>query len=318
MLDILAITSPIFIIILLGFTLTRAGLFDKSGIRVIGTFVVNVALPALIFKAVSQKEIHEIFNLGYMFVYLIGSLLVLTIGYLWSRRLMGKDSTISTFYAMGMSCSNSMFIGYPILLLMVPSEAGAALAMCFIVENIVIIPLLLFMAEQQSDSENQGKIIKESFQRLMKNPIIIALLSGFLLSESGLSLPAPLLSVVDIIAASGAALSLFLIGGSLVGFPISGAAQRVLPITIGKLIVHPLMVFLLIILIQNFGIGDLRPSLAIAAIIMAAVPMFGIYPSLALKYGEGDFCSAALLFTTVISFLTLSILLFLLAPLIGQ
>ena len=57
MLDILAITSPIYIIILLGYLFTYFGVFAKVEMRVFGKFVLNLALPALLFKTLAQRSI---------------------------------------------------------------------------------------------------------------------------------------------------------------------------------------------------------------------------------------------------------------------
>ena len=107
MMDILSITGPIYFIIALGFTATRLGRFAKADMEVFGKFVVNFALPALLFKSLSQRPIGEILNSTYLLAYVTGTLSVIGCGYFWSRRLAKLDSTTSTIYAMGMSCSNS-------------------------------------------------------------------------------------------------------------------------------------------------------------------------------------------------------------------
>jgi predicted permease len=48
------------------------------------------------------------------------------------------------------------------------------------------------------------------------------------------------------------------------------------------------------------------PVLRTAAVVLAAMPMMGIYPVLAQKYGHDGFCAATLLATTVLSFFTIS------------
>jgi hypothetical protein len=48
------------------------------------------------------------------------------------------------------------------------------------------------------------------------------------------------------------------------------------------------------------------PQLRLAAVLFAAMPMLGIYPLLAQKHGFEAISAAALLFTTVASFFTLS------------
>ena len=55
MLDILAITGPIYLCIALGWLATRAGLFARADMRVLGRFVLYIALPALLFDAVGKR-----------------------------------------------------------------------------------------------------------------------------------------------------------------------------------------------------------------------------------------------------------------------
>jgi hypothetical protein len=52
--------------------------------QVIGRFVINLAIPAILFKVSSERELGEIFNPGYLLAYLSSSLLVVGGGYFWS------------------------------------------------------------------------------------------------------------------------------------------------------------------------------------------------------------------------------------------
>lgn len=45
------------------------------------------------------------------------------------------------------SCANSGFVGYPILMLTLPSVAGVTLALNMMVENLLFIPLVIVLAE---------------------------------------------------------------------------------------------------------------------------------------------------------------------------
>ena len=148
MLDVIAITGPICVAILVGFAATRAGMFERADMRVLGTFVYNLALPALLFNALSQRPLREILNAGYLLAYLAGSLAVLCAGYFGARRIGGLGATAASIRAMGMTCANSGFVGYPILLLTLAPVAGVVLALNMIVENLVLIPLLLALAER--------------------------------------------------------------------------------------------------------------------------------------------------------------------------
>jgi hypothetical protein len=105
MLDILAITGPIYITIALGFATTRLGLFSKSDMRVLGQFVINLALPALLFNALAQRSLGEILNGRYLLVYAAGSLLALGLGWLWARRVRPAPAAAGSAAGFPPSCS---------------------------------------------------------------------------------------------------------------------------------------------------------------------------------------------------------------------
>jgi predicted permease len=197
-------------------------------------------------------------------------------------------------------------------LLTLAPVAGVALALNMLVENLVVIPLLLVLAERGSGSNNPWHALAQSLTKLAKNPLFIALLAGMAVSLSGWKLPAPVAQTITMFSAASGALSLFVIGGALVGLPLAGMGQRVWPIVMGKLLLHPLLVSLCILALPALGVAPLSPELRMAAVLMAAMPMMGIYATLAQVYGQEDMSAAATLLATVASFVTISGLLWLL------
>ena len=309
MLDILAITGPIYLVVLAGYLATRFGLFARADMRVFGKFVVSLALPALIFNALATRRLAEVLRPGYLLSYLGGSMLMLALGYAAGRRAIGWSRMRSTFLAMGVSCSNSSFIGFPILMLMLAPVAGVALGLNVIVENLVMLPLLLAMAES-ARADGSGawhQVLRQSLRRLARNSMVIAVVAGLAVSLSGMPLPQPLARVVTLFAQASGSVSLFAIGGTLVGLSLSTGWQRVLPIVFGKLLGHPLAVLLVsATLLPLLGIAPMAPELRAAALLMAAMPMLSIYPILAQGYGEADRSATTLLVCMVVSFFTLS------------
>lgn len=312
MLDILSITGPIYIAIALGFLMTRIGIFTKENMQIFGKFAIYLALPALLFKTLSQRPLNEIINIGYLAAYLAGTMTIIGLGYLLCRRLAGLSPIKSTIYVMGMSCSNSGFVGYPILLLSMAPVAGVSLALNMTVENLVIIPLMLALAERDRITPGLWyHVVGQSLARLSRNPMIIGLVTGFLVSATGVKLPEIITRTVNIFAMSSVPVALFVIGGALVGLPIKGMGLQVAPIVIGKLILHPLAVFLAILALPVLGFPALDASLSMAAVVMAATPMMSIYTILAQIYGEEALSAAAMLIGNAVSFFTLSGLLWL-------
>jgi predicted permease len=311
--DILGITGPIYIAIFLGFASVRWGLFSAADMRAFGRFVLNLALPAMLFNALAQRPVAEILSGGYVLAYLSGSLLVVAGGWFWFRRVGGMSPVDSAVRVMGMCCSNSGFIGFPILLLTVAPVAGVALALNMLLENLLIIPLMLALAESgRGPAGHWLQVVGQSLARLVRNPMIIGLFAGLVVSVSGWQVPSPLARTVNLFAMASGALSLFVIGGALVGLPMRGMVRQVAPIVVGKLVLFPLAVFLAMQALPLFGLPPLDPSLRQAALLMAAMPMMGIYPILSMQYGRQGLAASALLVATAGSFFTLNLLLWLL------
>lgn len=304
-LDILGITGPIYLAIALGFFCTRQGLFAKADMQVFGRFTLQLALPALLFNALSQCSVAEILNLNYLLAYALGSLVVIGLGLFWARKVQGQSLSYSSMMAMGMSCPNSGFVGYPIILLSFGPVAGVALALNMVVENLLLLPLLLAIADSQGRPGQWKTVLLQTLKNLLKNPMILGIVAGFLFSMSGLQMPAPVGRTINLFAQSSAVLSLFVIGGSLVGLQAKGLQGTVMPIALGKLVLHPLAMWA--VLVWLVPIAD--PALRAAALLTGAMPMLGIYTILNQRHGHGTVSAAALLVTTIGSFFTLTALL---------
>jgi hypothetical protein len=305
-LEILGITVPIYLAIALGFVCTRMGLFAKAEMQVFGRFTLQLALPALLFNALSQRSVAEILNLNYLLAYALGSLLVIGLGLWWARKVLGQSLSYSSMMAMGMSCPNSGFVGYPIMLLTLGPVAGVALALNMVVENLLMIPFLLAVANAEGGPAGQWKqVIAQTLKNLLKNPMIWGIAGGFVFSLLDLKLSAPLARTVNLFAQASMVLSLFVIGGSLVGLKAEGLKGTVTQITFGKLFLHPLAMWGVL----SFVVPVADPALRSAALLSGALPMLGIFTILNQRHGHGAISAAALLLTTIVSFFSLSALL---------
>ncbi len=304
MLDILSITGPIYLAILLGLFATKNGIFNKSELQIFGKFVLKFALPALVFNSLSQRPIAEIFNATYLITYLLASVITLAIGYYVSLYVLKENRQASTFNAMGVSCSNSGFIGFPILLLIAPDIAGVAFALHVLVENLVMIPLIIIMAERSNSAGNV--MLSKTLIGLAKNPLIIALVAGSCVSILGIPLPQAITRTVNLFSQASGALSLFIIGGTLTGLSIKGMKSKIYPVVIGKLLLHPIATLIILWAVTSLGFPPLEANFHQVIIISAAIPMMGTYTILAQAYGQEQTASAIMLMTTIFSFFTLS------------
>lgn len=315
MLDILAITGPIYLVILIGYAVTRRGVFASADLRVLGKFVVQMALPALLFNALAQRSLADILHLDYLLAYTLGSLVLLAGAVGWSR-WQGRPMRYGSVWAMGMCCPNSGFVGYPIMLLTLgASTAGVSLALNMVVENLLIIPLLLALADMDADGHlSVWQRLVQTVQGLLRNPMIIGIAAGVLFAAMGWQLPAPLGRTVTLFAQASGVLSLLVIGGSLVGLrPDPAERVAVGQIALGKLLLHPLVTLAL----ATWLVPVTDPGLRTALLLTTALPTMGIYTVLSQRYGLAGLSSASLLVTTIASFVSLSALLWFLRVMPG-
>ena len=78
--QILTLTTPLYLIIALGYLAVRFGVFEKAQMGVFGRFLLLVILPALVFRAIAQHPLAEVLNFHYFAVYALASLLAHGLG----------------------------------------------------------------------------------------------------------------------------------------------------------------------------------------------------------------------------------------------
>jgi malonate transporter len=306
-LDILAITFPIFAIIAIGYGAVKSQYFPKEGSRFLSIFVIQVAIPAMLFKALSEKHINEIFDIEFFSAYAIGSLITFFAVLVVSQSIY-KNSTHSAITAAGSCSSNTAFIGLPIALAYFGEKAIIGVALAFIFENIIILPVILaFIEKGAGERKSFTQALLGSIKNLSKSPLVLAAVAGVLFSIFDIKIPTPISKVIGMVSLTSGGVALFAIGGFLVGVSVQGMLKKIAYITFAKLIIHPLAVLLIILVLPPFD-----PVLQGTAVLLAAMPMFSIYPIIGQKVGEEKICAAALLLTTICSFATISGLLWLL------
>lgn len=304
MLAIVSITTPIFLLIAIGYAAVRWRVLPYEAIPGLGRFVLYFAMPGLILHTLSSMQFSEVLDFSFIIAYGLGSLLMLGLGLLISLKVFKNEPVLAALKAMGVSMSNTPYFGFPVLLQVVGGTAAQAFSMALLVETILIIPLCMALLEfttSRSTGMSLGRVLIKLHKRMLSNPLLIAIVVGMLISALDITLPDPVNITLEMLGRSSATVALFVIGASLVDSPLKGKLGGITPMLIGKLIVHPLMVVFLIWLLPPFD-----PKLQLAAVLLAAMPMMSIYPIFGSQYGYRNFTASTLMLTTVCAFFTIS------------
>ncbi|MBV7433829.1 AEC family transporter [Cardiobacteriaceae bacterium TAE3-ERU3] len=308
MLDVIGVTAPVYLLIALGYISVRLGWVTPENIQSLGVYVVKFALPGLVFHAISSRSIDELNSMTYVFAYAIGSLLAYGVSFVIAYYMRGQTYVASALNGFGSSFSNTGFIGYPILAMIIGPTAGVYLAYNVMIENMIMVPLFLIMAESATQKGNLMEKLARIGVELFKKPIILGMLAGVAFVISGSSPPKIIGTISGMLSDTAAPLALFYIGGILYGLRIRGSIPDIIQISIGTLFVHPLLVYLMLV------ICGAPEEMRFAGVLLAAVPVGSMLPLLGQYFGHQRRCAAVLMIATTLSFFTISLLLLLMKP----
>jgi len=306
--DLVSITLPIFLLIAVGFGAARLRIVDQQFVRSLGSFVLNFAMPALILHAFLARDFRQAFDGRFILAYGAASLLLFML--LWGvfRLVLRRERTLAAMATLGGVASNSGFIGFPVATLAIGAPALGALPMAMLVENVLMIPLALGLAEAgQRQDKPAAILLRDTLLRLVRTPLVIAIFVGALLAFLQFRPPAFLATTIGMLANASIACALFTVGGTLAALQSASFAGDVLLIVLAKLVLHPLAVA------GTFWlVGGIPAPLMAAGIVLAASPMLTIYPIFGQRFGLGPLISVALFTATAASFVTLTFVLWLL------
>ena len=196
-------------------------------------------------------------------------------------------------------------MGVPIFYFMFGERGALPVIIATLTSNLLFILVLALMSElQNSQGSVWGKLKTLLFQALLKNPVMMAPVLGMLVSLSGISLPAIILTPLQMLAPSAAPVALFALGISLCGLKVGAGSFELVWLTLVKLVVHPLATFGLALM---FG---LEPFWGASAVVLAALPTGAMVYVLAQQYNTRvTLTSATIMVTTLLSLITLAVLL---------
>ena len=207
---------PIFLLIGTGFLSRRLGVLKSGDERVLSAYVYYFALPALFLvtmdEVVFTSEILLFISAG--MAPILAPVTAYTALYLLLR------FTKTTLYLLILStCFGSYaFFGIPFITFAFPAEGErlATLAAASIsIVSVTISLTILELYRLKEPSKLQGlKSVAKSFS---KNPLIISIFSGTLLSLAGIRLPIPLSTSLHLLGGTTSAVAIFMLGVFLYG-----------------------------------------------------------------------------------------------------
>lgn len=300
-----SIVFPLFALIFLGYWFRKKQRFGAHACTEINTFVVWLALPALLFSVITRSNLNELWHPGFIFVFSCCSFFIFISSLIIFKK--NKPTPDACLDALNASYSNTGFMGIPLCALVFGYEkiAPAVVATLITVCALFLLAMLILEFTTSSPCRRSYAAIGRA---LMRNPLFIAPISAFIIKGVGWQLPLALLTLIDLLAAVASPAALITIGIFIAEHKPTFQKESAWLIAI-KLIATPLLAWFLAVPILK-----LPPLLAQSAILLSALPT-GTGPYLlAHSYHRSALnTSQTILWSTLISIASLSVILWLMA-----
>lgn len=299
--DIFLQTLPFFMLIALGYGSGRTGFFSPEATAYLTKFVFYFALSAMLFRFSANLSLEAILDWQFVFAYLSATAVI----YVFATVVALRRKVPMAEAAVEAQCAvigNVGFLGIPMLVLLLGEGAIGPVMMVLAVDLIIFGSLIVILITGSRDGRMSPKILWTVTVGLIKNPMIVSISLGLLVSYLNWSIPVPVNDFLTLLGAAATPGALFAIGASLA----SKSAERpaiAAWLSFNKLLLHPAAVA-----VAALVLFDVDPYAAGVMIAAASLPVAGNVYILAQHYGVAPTrVSASILISTALSVVTVSV-----------
>ncbi|MDH3695411.1 MAG: AEC family transporter, partial [Gammaproteobacteria bacterium] len=205
--------------------------------------------------------------------------------------------------------SNTVLLGIPLILTAFGEQASVPIFLIIYFHSFLLMPTVTTIIELgQGRGKSIGQLWLSTFKSLFTNPVILGLFAGMSFNLLNLPIPHAIDSVAQMLGAAATPGALFAMGASLSQYRVAGNLPAAGVLSVLKLVIHPLIVWLLAV----FAF-DIEPLWIAVAVVMAAMPTGVNMYLFAQRYKVAvAVATTTVLLCTALSIVTLSGLLFLL------
>ena len=268
MIDVLNLALPYFGLIFIGFACGRAKGLPETGLARMNFFLLYVSLPALLFGIMSKTPFEELNNPPFLVATTLGTMSAFTLALL-SGRIIGRLSLReATLAGLSGGYGNIGYMGPGLALAVLGLKAAAPTALIFCCDSIFlfsIVPLLIALTDGKHRPllHTLGVVVRQ----IVLNPLIMSACAGALAAALHIHPPVAIDNTLMFLQNAAAPVALFALGVTVALRPFGRVPWEVPGVIAVKLLIHPLVVFGLMLLL-----GPFAQPWAATAVLMASLP----------------------------------------------
>ena len=311
MAQILGMALPFFGLILLGYLAAKFSKLTVDGLAWMNFFVIYIALPALFFSLLSQTPVEKLASWGFVLTSVLGTYCAFAIAFCVGVFSSDGDINESTIQGLAGAYGNIGYMGPGLAIAALGPEAAVPVALIFCIDNALhftLTPTLMAIGgsgPRQGARDTAINVLKQIFT----HPFILATIVGVLAAIVQFKPPQAIDNLLQYLSNAAAPCALFAMGVTVALAPM-GRMPTVLAVLVPiKLLVHPVLVYLLL-----SWVGDFDPIWVYTSVLLASLPAATNVYVVAQQYNVWVArASGMVLVSTFVSIFTVSGLLYLIA-----
>lgn len=296
----LNVTMPIFLVMLLGWLLKQRGMLTEDFVKVANKFNFQVTLPFMVFRDLAAVDIYETFDLKYVLFCAIASSVCFFA--LWGlTKCLVKDKTLHGAFVQAGFRSSAAVMGLAFIDNIYGSSAMGPMMIIGAVPLYNIYSVIVLTFEANDGEEKNTKKVKQACINIAKNPIILSILLGILVSLLQIKFPVMVNKTIDSVAKMATPLALVAMGAGFKGKAALAKLKPTAAIAFIKLIGQA-MIFVPIAIMLGF-----RGEKLIGILVMLAAPTTpSCYIMAQSMSNDGELTASAVVMTTLLAAFTLT------------
>ena len=266
MLHLAGLTAPLFLLVALGYALSRGG-WPRAASDALTRFVFVIAVPTLLFRLMSDFSRLPRVDARLLLAFFGGCLVVYAIGRVGGRTLFGMDGVTQSVFAMGGIFSNNVLLGIPLARVTLGDASLAAVSLVLVFNSLILWTLVSVSIEWAKHSDLSPLGFARTAKGVVTNPVVASILLGTAFGFLAVPLPGFVDRTLAMVGDAAVPLSLVALGMGLAEFGVRAQWRESFAISALKLVLQPAAVYALAIALE------LPPLETAAVVLLAALPV---------------------------------------------
>lgn len=264
---LVGLTAPLFLLVLVGYALSRWGRWPKVASDALTRFVFAVAIPAFLFRLMSDLSRLPPVDARLLIAYFGGCAILYVIARAIARRAFRMDGVGQSIFGLGTIFSNNVLLGIPLAKITLGEAALATVSIVLIFNSFVLWTLVTVSVEWARHRDVSVRGIARTAREVVTNPVVAGILLGTAYGLTGLPLPVIIDETLQLMSQAAVPMSLMVLGMGLSEYGMREGWRASAAITALKLAAMPLIVYLIARAL------DLPLRETQAVVMMAALPV---------------------------------------------